>query len=93
MKLILQRPVVTEKSAKLQNAGKYTFVVNNDANKIEIKKEVESRFGVKVTNVNTMNYEGATKRVGRFIGKKSDYKKAVVTLEKGQTIELYDQAE
>lgn len=93
MKLILTKPVVTEKSRKLQEfANQHTFLVYRTANKIEIKRSVEKKFGVKVKNVNTMNCLGGTKRVGKYIGKKSDYKKAVVTLEKGQKLELSEQA-
>ena len=77
---IIIKPVITEKSMdELQN-GKYTFKVAKNANKIEIKKAVEALFGVEVAKVNTLNVNGKAKRVGRFEGRTSDWKKAVVTL-------------
>ncbi len=92
MKLILQRPVLSEKSTGLQTKeNKYTFIVARDANKIEIRKAVESKFGVNVETVNSMNYLGKLKRVGRFIGRKNAYKKAVVTVKEGQKIEFFDE--
>ncbi|HQO09997.1 MAG TPA: 50S ribosomal protein L23 [Clostridiales bacterium] len=93
MKMILKKPLITEKTSKLQEKnGQYTFLVDVNSNKIEIKQEIEKRFGVKVTAVNTVNYEGRKARVGRFFGKKSDFKKAVVTLAKGDKLDLYEQA-
>ena len=85
---IIIKPVITEKSMdELQN-GKYTFKV---ANKIEIKKAVEALFGVEVAKVNTLNVNGKAKRVGRFEGRTSDWKKAVVTLtEDSKTIEFFE---
>ncbi|MBN1970303.1 MAG: 50S ribosomal protein L23 [Candidatus Delongbacteria bacterium] len=92
MKLILKKPVLTEKGIGLQSKeNKYTFIVAKDANKIEICKAVESKFNVNVTDVNTMNFLGKYKRVGRFIGRKSAYKKAVVTVKEGQKIEFFDE--
>ena len=88
---IILKPVITEKSMDGLQAGKYTFKVATDANKTEIKSAVEKLFGVKVAKVNTMNCTGRTKRVGRFIGKKSDWKKAIVTLtEDSKSIEFFD---
>jgi large subunit ribosomal protein L23 len=93
MKMILKKPLITEKTSKLQEKnGQYTLLVDVNSNKIEIKQEIEKRFGVKVTAVNTVNYEGRKARVGRFFGKKSDFKKAVVTLAKGDKLDLYEQA-
>ena len=75
---------------ELQN-GKYTFKVAKNANKIEIKKAVEALFGVEVAKVNTLNVNGKAKRVGRFEGRTSDWKKAVVTLtEDSKTIEFFE---
>lgn len=92
MKLILKRPVVTEKSSKLQEKqNKYTFLVDKTANKIDVVRAIEAQFGVKVESVNTMNYDGAMKRLGRFIGRKSAFKKAVVTLKKDEKIQLFTQ--
>ncbi len=88
---IILKPVITEKSMDGLQAGKYTFKVATDANKTEIKSAVEKLFGVKVAKVNTMNCTGQTKRVGRFVGKKADWKKAIVTLtEDSKTIEFFD---
>ena len=88
---IIIKPVITEKSMdELQN-GKYTFKVAKNANKIEIKKAVEALFGVEVAKVNTLNVNGKAKRVGRFEGRTSDSKKAVVTLtEDSKTIEFFE---
>lgn len=88
---IIIKPVITEKSMdELQN-GKYTFKVAKNANKIEIKKAVEALFGVEVAKVNTLNVNGKSKRVGRFEGRTSDWKKAVVTLtEDSKTIEFFE---
>ncbi|MCM1007986.1 MAG: 50S ribosomal protein L23 [Clostridiales bacterium] len=88
---IILKPVITEKSMDELQAGKYTFKVATDANKAEIKKAVEVLFGVKVAKVNTMNCNGKEKRVGRFVGKTSDWKKAIVTLtEDSKTIEFFE---
>ena len=77
---IILKPVITEKSMDELQLGKYTFKVAKDANKSEIKKAVETLFGVQVAKVNTMNCNGRSKRVGRFVGKTADWKKAIVTL-------------
>ena len=86
---ILIRPVITEKSTQLMEEGKYVFVVAKKANKIEIAKAVAQVFNVKVANVNTVNVSGKVKRMGRFVGKRSDYKKAIVKLAPGETIEFF----
>ena len=75
---IVIRPIVTEQSMADMADKKYTFVVQKGANKTEIKKAVESIFGVDVEKVNTLNYDGKVKRMGRSIGKTASYKKAVV---------------
>ncbi|AEC00445.1 50S ribosomal protein L23 [Selenomonas sputigena] len=86
---ILIRPLITEKSTQLMEEGKYVFVVAKKANKIEIAKAVAQVFNVKVANVNTVNVSGKVKRMGRFVGKRSDYKKAIVKLAPGETIEFF----
>ena len=86
---ILIRPLITEKSTQLMEEGKYVFVVAKKANKIEIAKAVAQVFNVKVANVNTVNVSGKRKRMGRFVGKRSDYKKAIVKLAPGETIEFF----
>ena len=86
---IIIAPVITEKSQTLASNGKtYVFKVRKDANKIQIKQAVESLFGVKVKSVNTLNTKAKDKRVGRYTGKTKTYKKAIVTLVDGQTIEM-----
>ena len=86
---ILIRPLITEKSTQFMEEGKYVFVVAKKANKIEIAKAVAEVFNVKVANVNTVNVSGKLKRMGRFVGKRSDYKKAIVKLAPGETIEFF----
>jgi large subunit ribosomal protein L23 len=88
---IILKPVITEKSMDDLQTGKYTFKVAKDANKSEIKKAVEQLFGVEVAKVNTMNCLGRTKRVGRYVGKTSDWKKAIITLtEDSKAIEFFE---
>ena len=88
---IIIRPIVTEASMDIMADKKYTFVVDKRSNKTEIKNAVEKIFGVKVANVNTMNMPGKKKRMGASIGKKNDWKKAIVTLsEESKTIEFFE---
>ena len=88
---IIIKPIITERSMDALQTGKYTFKVDKNANKIEIAEAVEKLFDVKVAKVNTMNCNGCTKRVGRFVGKTADWKKAIVTLkEDSKTIEFFD---
>jgi large subunit ribosomal protein L23 len=86
---IIKNPLRSEKGSAAQvNENKYAFVVNKTANKEEIKKAVEEIYKVKVDKVNTMNVMGKWKRVRLVEGRKSDWKKAVVQLKKGETIEI-----
>lgn len=78
---IIIAPIITEKSNDGLNEGKYTFEVNPKATKIDIKNAVEKLFEVKVLKVNTMTVKGKTKRVGYHVGKTSDWKKAIVTID------------
>ena len=88
---IIVRPIITEKSMDGLAERKYTFEVAENANKIEVKKAVETLFGVKVAKVNTISVKGKMKRMGRNEGYTSDWKKAVVTLtEDSKTIEFFD---
>ena len=87
---ILIKPIVTEKSTALMAEGKYTCKVPLNANKYQIRDAVEEIFNVKVAAVSTMRMEGKKKRMGRFEGKRSDWKKAIVTLKEGETIELFE---
>ena len=78
---VIKRPIITEKSMSLLDENKYTFEVDKNANKPEIKAAIEQIFdGVKVQKVRTMNYEGKKVRTRHGIGKRADWKKAVVTL-------------
>ena len=77
---IIIRPIITEKSMSLMSDRKYTFVVHKNANKIQIRNAIEKIFGVNVERVFTMNYIGKKKRVRVHIGKRSDFKKAIVQL-------------
>ena len=88
---IILRPIVTEKTARLE-AGQntYTFQVGVSANKLEIKDAIERLFGVDVHDVRTVNVRGKTKRVGRYQGRRSDWKKAYVTLADGELIQLFE---
>lgn len=90
LRTIIRRPLLTERSTDLkEKENKYFFEVARGANKIEIKKAVESLFNVKVKSVNTMIKLGKKKRMGRTQGRTSDYKKAVVTLKEGSSIDLF----
>ena len=89
---IIVRPVVSEKSYGLLDAGVYTFVVDPDASKIEIREAVEEIFNVKVAKVNTLNRKGKRKRNRRqfTLGKRPDTKRAIVTLAPGGRIDLFE---
>ncbi len=90
---IIKRPLITEKSTRLKDAGnQIAFVVDPQANKVQIRQAIEKLFKVKVKNVRTMNLAGKRKRVGRFQGWKSDWKKAIVTLKEGERIEFFEGA-
>lgn len=90
---ILRRPLVTEKGTRLQEEqNQYLFVVDPQANKIEIKRAVEARFKVQVKKVCTINVRGKVKSLGRFTGRRPDFKKAIVTLAKGDTINYIEGA-
>ena len=86
---ILIRPLISERSTDLMTEGKFVFVVDKRANKIQIAQAVEEIFKVDVLAVNTVNVKGKTKRRGRTVGKTNSYKKAIVKLAAGQTIELF----
>ena len=84
---VLKKPLVTEKVSALNEKGKYGFIVDADANKVEIKKAVEKQYGVNVEKVNTMNVMGKLKtrytKAGVLAGRRPNYKKAIVTLAEG----------
>jgi large subunit ribosomal protein L23 len=88
---VLQRPLVTEKSTiAREEQNIVTFAVNPNANKHEIKSAVETLFSVKVLDVRTIRMPRKTRRLGRFIGKKPEWKKAIVRLAQGQKIEFFE---
>jgi len=87
---VLKRPLFTEKNDRLkENFNKYAFEVAITANKIEIRQAVEQIFGVSVVKVNTMRVHGKVKRRGRSVGRRPDWKKAIVTLKPGDTIPIW----
>jgi large subunit ribosomal protein L23 len=87
--LVLVRPIITEKSMTGTNSGRYTFQVAKAATKQEIAQAVAESFKVDVVAVNTATVKGKVRKVGKRVGKQSDWKKAVVTLAAGQRIERY----
>lgn len=86
---VLVKPLVTEKSAIAQSKNKYSFVVAKGANKDQIKKAIEEVYGIRPSNVNVANIEGRRVRFGRSMGRRSDYKKAIITLPQGKTIDIH----
>lgn len=90
---VLKKPLVTEKVSAMNEKGKYGFIVDTDANKVEIKKAVEKQYGVTVQSVNTMKVMGKFKtrytKAGVLAGRKPNYKKAIVTLAAGEVIDFY----
>jgi len=90
---IILEPIVTEKTtSKRESLNEVAFKVSRDANKIEIRSAVEELFDVVVTDVRTMSVEGKLKRLGRFEGRRSSWKKAIVKLKEGQSIEFFEHA-
>lgn len=90
---MISKPYITEKVLAIKEEGnKVVFKVARDINKIELKKAVESIFNVKVESVCTINVKGKKKRQGRWEGKRADWKKAIVTLKEGDSIEYFEGA-
>ena len=87
---VLVKPLVTEKSASQEASNKYSFIVSVKANKGEIKRSVFEAYGVKPINVRTMNVEGKKKRYGKYQGSRNAYKKAIVTMPKGKSINIHE---
>lgn len=87
---LLIKPLVTEKATTLSANGKYVFIVANSANKISVAKALESVYGVKAVSVNIVNMKGKAVTRGKIKGKRKDFKKAIVTLAKGETIAIYE---
>lgn len=88
---IVKRPVISEKtSIQKEAANQVSFEVDRRANRVEIKRAIEKIFNVKVSGVKTMQVRGKIKRRGRIVGKRKDWKKAIVTLPPGQRIDLFE---
>ena len=85
-KMILIQPIISEKSVKEKEHNKYSFKVYLNTNKSEIKKAIEEKFKIKVEKVNTVNMPGKTRKMGKHIGKTSQWKKAIITVKEGQSI-------
>jgi large subunit ribosomal protein L23 len=90
-KNILKRPLLTEKISQLQDArNQYAFEVDRRANKIEIRQAIEKRFNVHVLSIRTMTMKGKVKTLGRFSGRRSDWKKAIVTVKAGEELVAFE---
>jgi len=87
---IIFRPIITEKSMDMLADNKYTFAVDPRANKSQIKRAIEEIFDVRVDRVNTMNMRGKVRRMGRSVGRRADWKKAIVTLKGDDRIDFFE---
>jgi large subunit ribosomal protein L23 len=87
---IIKLPLITEKGMKLVDEGKYTFEVMAGANKIEVKNAIEKVFNVNVVKVNIINVRKKERRVGKYQGFRPAVRKAIVTLQKGQTLDVFE---
>ena len=90
---VLKKPLLTEKITALREMkNSVAFSVDGRATKVDVRRAVEKVFQVKVTTVNILNVKGKRKRQGRFVGKRPDWRKAIITLKEGEKIELYESA-
>lgn len=87
---VIIRPLISEKAAGLAGANQYVFVVRKDANRIEVRQAMKKMYGVSPLSVNIVNTAGKKMRFGRRKGQRSDWKKAIITLAKGQTINVHE---
>ncbi len=87
---VLVKPMVTEKATNLSAVNQYVFMIDNDANKIEVAKAIYEVYGVKPTEVNIIKVKGKKVNRGKITGKRKDFKKAIVTLKKGESISVYE---
>ncbi len=87
---LILKPLITEKAAIAQSLNKYSFIVIKDASKVQIKKAIKEIYGIEPKTVNLINMEGKKRRFGRSTGRRSDYKKAVVTLPSGKSITIHE---
>lgn len=88
---IVKYPIITDKATRLLELNQYSFAIDNKATKLDIKAAIEYLFQVKVVSVNTFNPPQKKRRIGRFIGTKPRYKKAIVTLAEGNSINLFSE--
>jgi large subunit ribosomal protein L23 len=88
---LIKYPIITDKATRLIESNQYTFATDPKANKTQIKLSIEYLFKVKVQSVNTQSCPQKVRRVGKFIGKKAKYKKAIVTLANGDSINLFSE--
>nr|YP_010903710.1 ribosomal protein L23 [Hypnea wynnei]WCH56562.1 ribosomal protein L23 [Hypnea wynnei] len=86
---IIKHPIITDKSTQLLEENQYSFAVDNKAHKKDIKKTIEYTFNVKIKHIKTCNRHPKKKRVGKFIGYKKRYKKAIITLKNNYSINLF----
>lgn len=89
---IIKYPIITDKATRLLENNQYSFIVNPKSDKLTIKEAIEYLFNVKVIKVNTCHLPRKQKRIGKYIGWKSQYKKAIVTLSEGDTINLFTES-
>lgn len=87
---VLVKPMVTEKATTLNSVNQYVFMVETTANKISVAKAIEEVYGVKPSSVNVIKMKGKKINRGRITGKRKDFKKAIVTLKKGESISIYE---
>jgi len=87
---VILKPLVSEKASTAEMSGRYTFLVDARNNKTEIKQAIKQIYGIMPTNVSVMNFEGKRTRSGALPGKRTDFKKAIVTLPKGHTISIHE---
>jgi large subunit ribosomal protein L23 len=88
---LIKYPIITDKATKLLELNQYSFAVNPKVSKTEVKIALEYLFNVKVISINTLNRPSKKRRIGKFIGNKSNYKKAIVTLATGNSINLFSE--
>lgn len=87
---VVVKPLLSEKAAKLAGSNQYVFVVRKDANRLQIRSAIKSMYGVSPLEINVLNVQGKQMRFGRRQGKRSDWKKAIVTLPVGQSINVHE---
>ncbi|MBI4435055.1 50S ribosomal protein L23 [Candidatus Uhrbacteria bacterium] len=87
---VIVKPLISEKAANLAGANQYVFVVRKDANRLQVRAAIKTMYGVSPISINVLNVRGKKVRFGRTQGTRSDWKKAVITLPAGQTINVYE---